>query len=65
MEDTIKEKNIKTSPEPVSYKATETILSQMNNCVCRIYINNCEGKDFLLKYHINRNYYQYYLQIIM
>ena len=30
MEDTIKEKNIKISPEPVSFKATETILSQMN-----------------------------------
>ena len=30
MEDTIKKKNIKTSPEPVSFKATETILSQMN-----------------------------------
>ena len=46
MEDTIKEKSIKTSPEPVSYKATETILSQMNNCVCRIYINNSEGTGF-------------------
>jgi len=30
MEDTIKKKSIKTSPEPVSFKATETILSQMN-----------------------------------
>ena len=49
MEDTIKEKSIKTSPEPVSYKATETILSQMNNCVCRIYINNCEGTGFFTK----------------
>ena len=49
MEDTIKEKNIKISPEPVSFKATETILSQMNNCVCRIYINNCEGAGFFTK----------------
>ena len=49
MENIIKEKSIKTSPEPVSFKATATILSQMNNCVCRIYINNCEGTGFFTK----------------
>ena len=40
MESFIKEKDIKTSPEPVSFKGTETILDQMNNCICRIYTDN-------------------------
>ena len=37
MEDCKKEKYIdKTSPKPVSFKGTENILNQMNDCVCRI-----------------------------
>ena len=43
MESTIIEKDIKTSPEPVSFKGTETILDQMNNCICRIFMNNGKG----------------------
>ena len=48
MEDSKKEKFIKTSPEPVSFEGTENILDQMNNCVCRIY-NNGEGTGFFTK----------------
>ena len=36
------------SPEPISFKGTENILYQMNNCVCRIY-NNCEATGFFTK----------------
>ena len=48
MEDIIKGKEIKTSPEPVSLKGTEKILDQMNNCVCRIF-NNGKGTGFFTK----------------
>ena len=44
-----KEKYINsTSPEPISFKGTENILNQMNNCVCRIY-NNGNGTGFFTK----------------
>ena len=43
MEDSKKEKEIVTSPEPVSFEGTKNILDQMNNCVCRIF-NNGKGK---------------------
>ena len=49
MESTIKEKDIKTSPEPVSFKGTETILEQMNNSICRIYTDNGKGTGFFTK----------------
>ena len=48
MEDSKKEKYINTSPSPVSLKGTETIIDQMNNCVCRIY-NNGKGTGFFTK----------------
>ena len=48
MEDSEKEKFIKTSPQPVSIKGTEKILDQMKNCVCRIY-NNGKGTGFFTK----------------
>ena len=48
MEDSKKEKEIVTSPEPVSFEGTKNILDQMNNCVCRIY-NNGEGTGFFTK----------------
>ena len=49
MEDSKKEKYIdKTSPKPVSFKGTENILNQMNNCVCRIYSNG-NGTGFFTK----------------
>ena len=48
MEDLIKEKYISTSPSPLSLKATEKIIDQMNNCVCRIH-NNGNGTGFFTK----------------
>ena len=48
MENSIKEKYISTSPEPVSLKGTENILDQMNNFVCRIF-NNGKGTGFFTK----------------
>ena len=48
MEDNLKEKFIKSSPEPVSFKGTKKILKQMNNSVCRIY-NNGKGTGFFTK----------------
>ena len=48
MSDTIKEKYIKTSPEPVSFNGTKNILNQMNDSVCRIY-NDCKGTGFFTK----------------
>ena len=53
MEARNKEKYINsTSPEPVSFKGTENILNQMNNCVCRIY-NNSNGTGFFTKFLLN------------
>ena len=49
MEDCIiKEKDIITSPEPVTLKGTENIFDQMNNSVCRIY-NKGKGTGFFTK----------------
>ena len=48
MEDNTKEKEIVTSPEPVTFEGTKNILDQMNNCVCRIY-NNGKGTGFFTK----------------
>ena len=48
MEDSEKEKYIDISPDPVSFKGTNKILQQMNNCVCRIY-NNGNGTGFFTK----------------
>ena len=38
IKNSIKEKYIKTSPEPVTLKGTKNILNQMNDSVCRKYI---------------------------
>ena len=48
-----KEKDIKTSPESVSYKGTEKILKQMNKCVCQIYSKD-EGTGFFTKIPFNK-----------
>ena len=40
----IKEKLIESSPRPVTIQGTETILSQMKNSICKIYI--CDGTGF-------------------
>ena len=49
MAEFIKEKFIGALPEPVTLKATEKILFQMNNCICRIYNNNRNGTGFFVK----------------
>jgi len=54
MVDNIKEKYRITSLEPISLKQTEKIIEQMNSNICRI---NNKGTGFLLKFHINLNYY--------
>ena len=43
-----KEKNITSSPNPISLKATRKILDEMNNSICRIY-NNSKGTGFFVK----------------
>ena len=49
MKDSKKEKYINNiSTNPVSFKGTENILNQMNNCVCRIY-NNGDRTGFFTK----------------
>ena len=37
---TIKEKYIEDYPNPITLESTETILNQMKNCVCKIYMDN-------------------------
>ena len=44
-----KEKIIRNMPEPVSISGTETILNQMNNCICKIKINQTYGTGFFCK----------------
>ena len=46
MEDTIKEKSIKNSLEPVSIEITKKIINQMEKSVCKIYINGNKGNGF-------------------
>jgi surface protein len=46
--DTICEKKINSSPEPLSIGATEKILNQMKKCVCKIY-NVIQGTGFFIK----------------
>ena len=46
MEDTIKEKSIKNSLEPVSIEITKKIINQMEKSVCKIYINGSIGNGF-------------------
>ena len=48
MEDIETEQYINISPDPVSFKGTENILQQMNNCVCKIYYNG-HGTGFFTK----------------
>jgi len=48
MED-IKEKEIKNSIKPVSIEATEKILRQMKNCVCKIHNGKNKATGFFAK----------------
>ena len=49
MAKSIKEKYIESLPEPITLKATEKILDQMNNSICRIFNNNKNGTGFFVK----------------
>ena len=50
MAERIKEKYMSSLPEPVSLKATEKIIDQMNNGICRIYNNNNKkGTGFFVR----------------
>ena len=56
MADIKQEKLIKEQPIPVSLKDTKEILFQMENCICKIYINNGEiGTGFFCKIPFNNN----------
>ena len=46
MEETIKEKLIEKSLEPVSLEKTKQIINQMQKSVCKIYINGITGTGF-------------------
>jgi hypothetical protein len=49
MSDNIDEKLIEVQPEPVDIEGTKLILSQMENCICKIYINGKKGTGFFSK----------------
>ena len=50
------EKLIKEQPIPVSIEGTKKILFQMENCICKIYLNNCKiGTGFFCKIPFNNN----------
>ena len=56
MADIKQEKLIKEQPIPVSLKDTKKILFQMENCICKIYLNNGEiGTGFFCKIPFNNN----------
>ena len=56
MSDIKQEKLIKEQPIPVSLQNTKKILFQMENCVCKIYMNNGGiGTGFLCKIPFNNN----------
>ena len=60
MED-IKEKEIKNSIKPVSIEATEKILRQMKNCVCKIH----NGKDKATGFFAKIPYYNDLLNVLI
>ena len=47
-DESVYEKYTNNSPEPLNIKATENILQQMKNCVCKIY-NGKDGTGFFIK----------------
>ena len=56
MSDINQEKLIKEQPIPVSVKNEKTILFQIENCICKIYMNNGEiGTGFFCKIPFNNN----------
>jgi len=56
MSDIIPQKLIKEQPIPVSLKGIKDILFQMENCICKIYLNNnIIGTGFFCKIPLNNN----------
>ena len=56
MADIKQEKLIKEQPIPVSLEGIKKILFQMENCICKIYLNNGEiGTGFFCKIPFNNN----------
>ena len=56
MSDIILEKEIRGHPSPVSIKDTKEILLQMENCICKIFLENGEiGTGFFCKIPFNNN----------
>ena len=56
MSDIRQEKLIKGQPIPVSLKGTKKVLFQMENCICKIYLNNGGiGTGFFCKIPFNNN----------
>jgi len=55
MNDFIKEKNLTTSPAPLSIRQTEDILEQMKNCICKIYASK-QGTGFFIKIPYKNNF---------
>ena len=49
MDETIKEKLIQNSLEPISLEITKQIINQMQKSVCKIYINGITGTGFFTK----------------
>ena len=45
----INEKLIENQPIPVDIEGTKKILSQMENCICKIYQNGKKGTGFFCK----------------
>jgi len=57
MSDFKQSKLIKEQPIPVSIEGTKRILFQMENCICKIFLNNGEmGAGFLCKIPFNANF---------
>ena len=55
MAEGIKELYLRSLPEPITLKATEKIIDQMNNDICRIYNNNRNGFGFFVKIPYKKN----------
>ena len=49
MAESIEDKYVRAFPEPVALKATEKIINQMNDGICRIYNNNRNSTGFFVK----------------
>ena len=45
----IKESLIESQPSPIDIEGTKIILSQMENCICKIFQNEKKGTGFFCK----------------